>query len=262
MPEAPAEYLSSSFLSILIPQFGLGLFLWWLINGLKTKVESLKGVVDAQKETIEVMGRRIKETEEIGGIYKKLLADLPKDLESYKKITSITKDEIILQLQNESAEAKSFIEQAKQEVEEVKSQLRSSGTNEVDIVAYARIAQTLATKHKNRYGHEADLDLKIISLFEGREIGNSVILLKAASSLGNYLHDLGFESRTLGDKSSLSCIWDQGKMPGKQGLEVRQSFYSETSRPDDWLLIANNNIWFGSERLQKLEDEFKLLRDE
>lgn len=261
MPEAPVDYLSSAFLSTLVPQFGLGLFLWWLIHGLKTKVESLKGVVDAQKETIEVMGRRIKETEEIGGIYKTLLADLPQELENYKKITSITKDEIILRLQSESVEARSMVKQAKQEVEEVKSQLRSSGTNEVDLAIYARIAQILATKHKDRYGHEADLDLKVISLFEGREIGNSVILLRAANSLGDYLHDLGFEMQSLSDKSSLSCIWDKGKMPGQHDLDVRQSFYSETSRPDDWLLIANNNIWLGAERLEKLENEFKLLCD-
>lgn len=262
MAEFIANYLKPELLSTLIPQFGLGLFLWWLINGLKTKVDSLKEVVDIQKETIGVMARRIEETEKIGGIYKTLLADLPKDLESYKKITSITKDETILLLQSENAEAKRMAEQAQQEVEEVKSQLRKSGTTEVDVAVYARIAQILATKHKNRYGHEVELDLKVISLFEGREIGNSVILLKAASSLSDFLRDLGFESQSLGDRSALRCVWEQGKMPGFHEIEVRQSFYSETSRPDDWLLIANNNIWFGAERLARLEDEFRLLRDQ
>ena len=241
-------------LSALIHQFGLGLFIWYLINGLKDQIGSLQGVVAAQKETIEVMDRRIQETEKIGGIYKSLLSDLPEDLERYKKIIATTKDEVILQLQSRQAETE-------REVDEAKRQLKVSGRSEVDIATYARIAQKLASKRKNKYGHESELDLKAISLFDGRDIGNSVILLKSTKSLQAYLTSLKFELEIRKDASLLKSIIKDGRMPDTLGSPVRQAVFSETSRDDDWLMVANNQIWLGSARLERLNDEFAYLQE-
>ena len=241
-------------LSALIPQFGLGLFIWYLINGLKDQIGSLQGVVAAQKETIEVMDRRIQETEKIGGIYKSLLSDLPEDLERYKKIIATTKDEVILQLQSRQAETE-------REVDEAKRQLKVSGRSEVDIATYARIAQKLASKRKNKYGHVSELDLKAISLFDGRDIGNSVILLKSTKSLQAYLTSLKFELEIRKDASLLKSIIKDGRMPDTLGSPVRQAVFSETSRDDDWLMVANNQIWLGSARLERLNDEFAYLQE-
>lgn len=254
------DHISIDLLSTFVPQLGLGVFIWYLLQGLSRQVDSLKSVVNAQKDTIEVMGRRIEETEKIGGIYKTLLADLPGDLDNYKKITSATKDEVILQLQSQKAEAKQEAEDAKREIEEVKSQLRKSGASEIEIARYARMAQQLATKHRNRYGHEEELDLKKISMFEGRDIGDSVILLKAASSLRDFITSLGFKVEVLDGNSGLDCIVEERVMPGASRVEVREAISSTSSRDDDWLMIANNQIWLGRVRLERLEEEFAFLR--
>jgi hypothetical protein len=254
------DHIGIDLLSTFIPQLGLGVFIWYLLQGLSRQVDSLKSVVNAQKDTIEVMGRRIEETEKIGGIYKTLLADLPGELDNYKKIISATKDEVILQLQSQKAEAKQEAEDAKREIEEVKSQLRKSGASETEIASFARMAQQLTTKHKNRYGYEEDLDLKQISMFEGRDIGDSLILLKAASSFREYIRSLGFEVEVLDVNSGLDCITEERVMPGASRVEVREAILSTSSRDDDWLMIANDKIWLGRVRLERLEEEFAFLR--
>lgn len=235
--------------------------MWYSIQGLSKQVESLKTVVDTQKETIGAMARTIEETEKIGVMYKSLLADLPGDLENFKKITSTTKDEVIHQLQSQKAEARKEAEDAKREVEEVKNQLGKFGVSEIEIADYARIAQLLVTKQRNRYGHEEELDLKKISMFDGRDVGNSVILLKIATSLREYLNNLGLSIEVLDSSSTLDCIMNERVMPGDSRAEVREAISSSSSRDDDWLVIANNRIWLGKVRLERLEEEFALLRD-
>jgi hypothetical protein len=68
---------------------------------LSRQVDSLKSVGSAQKDAIEVVSCRIEKTEKIGGIYNTLLAKLPGEPDNCKKITSATKDEVILQLQSQ-----------------------------------------------------------------------------------------------------------------------------------------------------------------
>jgi hypothetical protein len=79
---------------------GLGYLFYHLIGGLRTRIATLEGTIKAQNETLNVMERRISETEKVGMIYKDLLSSLPKDLENYKAVISTTKDEMILELQN------------------------------------------------------------------------------------------------------------------------------------------------------------------
>ena len=163
-------------------------------------------------------------------------------------------------MQSQKAAAKQEAEDAKREIEEVKSQLSKTGASETQIASYARMAQQLATKHKNRYGHEEELDLKKISMFEGRDIGDSVILLKAASSLREYIGSLGFEVEVLDGNSGLDCIIEERVMPGASRAVVREAISSTSSRDNDWLMIANNQIWLGRVRLESIEGEFAFLR--
>jgi hypothetical protein len=79
---------------------GLGYLFYHLIGGLRTRIATLEGTIKAQNETLNVMERRISETEKVGMIYKDLLSSLPKDLQNYKAVISTTKDEMILELQN------------------------------------------------------------------------------------------------------------------------------------------------------------------
>jgi hypothetical protein len=79
---------------------GLGYLFYQLIGGLRTRIATLERTITAQNETLNVMERRVSETEKVGMIYKDLLSSLPKDLENYKAVISTTKDEMILELQN------------------------------------------------------------------------------------------------------------------------------------------------------------------
>jgi hypothetical protein len=81
---------------------GLGVFLFFLIRGLKTQISSLKSILELQKETLSVMERRITETEKVGAIYKRFLEDLPKDLDNYRAVVLQLRDEAISALQREN----------------------------------------------------------------------------------------------------------------------------------------------------------------
>jgi hypothetical protein len=90
---------------------GLGAFFWLVIRGLRKEVISLKGVVEAQKLTLEA-------AEHTGGIYRKMLQDFPQDLENYKSSVLQMKDDTIKALQaavagkndKESSEAKASLQ--------------------------------------------------------------------------------------------------------------------------------------------------------
>ena len=79
---------------------GLGYFFYYLIRGLRSRITTLEDTIEAQNKTLNVMERRVSETEKVGQIYKDLLNNLPKDLENYKAVISKTRDEMILELQN------------------------------------------------------------------------------------------------------------------------------------------------------------------
>jgi hypothetical protein len=81
---------------------GLGVFILFLIRGLKIQILSLKKTLDIQKETLDIMERRIAETEKVGEIYKNFLRDLPKALEDYKAVVLRLRDEAIAVLEKEN----------------------------------------------------------------------------------------------------------------------------------------------------------------
>jgi uncharacterized coiled-coil protein SlyX len=97
---------------------GIVVFLYYYIKGLKSRIASLEGTIQAQEKTLSVMEKRITETEKIGDIYRNLISDLPKDLENYKAVISQTKDNVIVELQNinkeKDAEIKRLREAEKQ----------------------------------------------------------------------------------------------------------------------------------------------------
>jgi hypothetical protein len=82
---------------------GLGVFFWFLIKGLRREVSALKHVLETQQKTLEVMERRVLETERLAGIYKALLRELPDDIEKFKQVFSRLRDEQIAELQKANA---------------------------------------------------------------------------------------------------------------------------------------------------------------
>lgn len=86
---------------------GLGIFIWYLIKGLKQQIIALqatleiqKGTLEAQKSTLDAMERRVMEAEKMGELYRRLLDQLPDDLEKYKTVLGKLKDEIIKELED------------------------------------------------------------------------------------------------------------------------------------------------------------------
>ena len=86
-------------LASLIEGAGLATFMWFLIRGLNAKITALEGTVSAQKQTIEAMEKRVSETEKIGDLYRKLLSNLPEDIDNYNKMIAKLKYETISELE-------------------------------------------------------------------------------------------------------------------------------------------------------------------
>lgn len=101
----------------IIQSGGLIVFLYFYIRSLKVKISSLQDTINVQKETLSTMEKRISETEKIGDIYRKLMEDLPKDLDNYKAIISKTKDETIIELQKTTEKQEGEICRLRAEVE-------------------------------------------------------------------------------------------------------------------------------------------------
>lgn len=77
---------------------GVLTFLYFLIHGLKKQIAALNSTVDMQSKTLEVMEKRIEETQGIGEIYKNLIKEMPDDLKKYKDFIRESKDSIIEEL--------------------------------------------------------------------------------------------------------------------------------------------------------------------
>ena len=112
-----------------VAQFaGIGYFLWQVYKGLKVEIKSLHTTVDIQKQTLEAMEMRIKETEKFRDLYRQLIDELPEDLEKYRKVLSAVKDEVIKELETANARKDEKLKQANQikleEINELDSLLR------------------------------------------------------------------------------------------------------------------------------------------
>jgi len=96
----------------------IGVFVFLLIQGLKTKIKSLNDTIETQKKTLETMDKRISETEKVGEIYQNLVTDLPNAIDNYKKIIEKTMGETIKILEKEKNEkSQETIKQKIQELE-------------------------------------------------------------------------------------------------------------------------------------------------
>ncbi|MDQ6788003.1 MAG: hypothetical protein M3033_14450 [Acidobacteriota bacterium] len=86
----------------LLTSGGISVFFWFLVRSLKLEISGLNATVKAQKETLEVMEKRISETEKVGDIYKNLIKELPEHVEQYKIFINRIKDEKITELEKVS----------------------------------------------------------------------------------------------------------------------------------------------------------------
>jgi gamma-glutamylcysteine synthetase len=77
---------------------GIATFVYFLIRGLRHQILTLNVTVEQQQKTLEVMERRVLETEKFGEMYRRMLADLPADMEKFKEVISHLKDSTIAEL--------------------------------------------------------------------------------------------------------------------------------------------------------------------
>jgi hypothetical protein len=87
---------------------GIATFLYFLFRGLRQQIATLNTTVEQQRKTLDVMERRIEETEKFGEMYRRMLSDLPADMDKFKQVISHVKDATIAELEkaNQSKDEK------------------------------------------------------------------------------------------------------------------------------------------------------------
>lgn len=229
---------------------GLGVFIWYLFKGLKTQLTSLEKVISAQKQTIEVMDKRIEETEKIGGIYRNLLSDLPADIDNYKTIVSKTKDAVIVELQNQNQEATKKLEEAQQ-------QIKNSGSSPEQINILLKALKNLLSKRKNKYGHANELNLKTISEYSKNSVEAVIPIILSSPTLEDFLQSIGIKLEVSDEPTSYRFIFNERQMP--DGSPVAAGFLTQ-SVDGGWLAMANDRMWLNEVRLGQLKDEFSFVK--
>jgi len=230
---------------------GLGVFIYYLFRGLSAKINSLESVVTAQKQTIEVMDKRIEETEKVGGIYKNLLADLPADIDNYKTIISKTKDEVILELKTQKKESE-------EKLQEAKKVIQSSGDPQEEINLHLSILKNLLSEPTvSREHHKKEYDLKSISEFCDRSLETAVSKIVKSKTIDQFFHSLNIDVTITNDESVVKVIFSEKReMPSGEAIESAMANYSI----DGWHVFANNKAWINEVRLSELKDEFSAIK--
>jgi hypothetical protein len=84
------------------------IFLLFVIRSLKREIQNLNKTIETQNKTLDIIERRVAETEKAGNIYKSLFDDLPDAVDKYNQIIRKTKDSVIEELDraNQSKDAK------------------------------------------------------------------------------------------------------------------------------------------------------------
>lgn len=238
-------------IATILESTGLGVFMYYLFRGLTMKINSIESVVKAQKATIDIMDKRIEETEKIGNIYKNLISDLPADIDNYKTIISKTKDETIVELKNQNEISKKKLDEAQRIIE-------SSGNSKEIINSHLRTLKSLMSKPpKNQHGISKDYDIREISEFAGRSIEHSVTLIVESPTVEVFLEKNGFQVNITEDDEIAKTFFIERKTPSGESIEIAMVSHSIDG---GWFAVANNKIWVNSIRLNQWKDEFSAIK--
>ena len=230
---------------------GIGTFLVFLIRGLKAKIASLEGVVTVQNQTLEVMEKRIEETEKVGNIYKRLMADLPADLQNYKTIMSITKDDIILELKNSNEEKEKRI----RALREGEARLKESKAERAKRDVHLRILKNLVLGNPKEPWREK-LDLLVLSELGGRRIEDGVPALASSKTAQEYLASLGYDLSMSEERPNPNAVFGDKNNPPERKYEVGYASVSITG----WFVVRDNELTMNTQKLKDLENEFRTVR--
>ncbi|MDR7068977.1 hypothetical protein J2X02_001828 [Pseudoxanthomonas japonensis] len=230
-----------------VQTIGLGAFFWYLIRGLKARISGLEGVISAQKATIDVMERRIQETEGVGRIYKNLLSDLPGDIEKYKTLVSQTKDTLIVELQNRNQDAEKKLERAEAEI-------RASMAPPDQIALHLRVLKRLLGVSKNIQNDR--LDLASVCEFHSRKLEDCIPPLISSETLGVFLASIGYRLEVTEHRPDTDEMFKSRSL--KNGEELLDAMATDSIY--GWYVMANNYIWVSPEMHSRWKDEFSKVK--
>lgn len=220
-------------------------FFYYLVKGLKDRISALQGVIDAQKSTLDVMERRVLETEKIGNIYRDLLSNLPKDIANFKTIVSQTKDETIVELQSQNGVAK-------KKLEEAEKKLGNSGKTQEVIATHLKILHNLLKPTKQR-GDDRKTELVALCEFDGRKLEDSVSLVLKCQTFEMFVAQLGLSLHIDEAQEVSKHVMRDGVSPKGEPVRASLSGWSVTG---GWYCLVNDELYLDNDRLNLLKNEF------
>jgi hypothetical protein len=196
------------------------------------------------------MDKRIQETEKVGNIYKKLMEDLPKDLDNYKAIINKTRDQIILELsnQNEATEKKLKITEEK---------IKNSEETDILKNKYLKAIKILLGEHDLDESADKDFDIMTYCEHSNHDIEECVKLLFLSTTVEDFLNKIGYNiliyNKNVEIKSMPELLAE---------LESKETFIwaCASSESIGWYAIYDNIIYLDEKRFNRLNNEFNLLK--
>ncbi|MCI0661174.1 MAG: hypothetical protein L0220_08895 [Acidobacteria bacterium] len=74
------------------------IILYSVTQGLKRELQTLSNFIESQSDQLDVIGKRIAETEKAGNIYKSLIDELPEAVDKYNEVIRKTKETVTEEL--------------------------------------------------------------------------------------------------------------------------------------------------------------------
>ena len=246
--------MDSSYISSIIETFGLGIFFYFLIRGLKQKITALENTVTIQNKTFDVMEKRIHETEKVGDIYRNLMSDLPQDLDNFKTILSKTKDETIVELKNQH-------EITQKKLKEAQMHIENSKHNPEVIKQHLKVLKNILSKpgadHTNI---KREYDMAKICESGSRTLEQCVPLIIASKTLEEFLDKAGFDVEITNDMTVMKKVFVSSESrTTPKGFPIQYATGSQ-SVTGGWHLIANDEFYINQMRLSELKDEFSAIK--
>lgn len=248
--EAPDVPMGQSLMSWLQTS-GLAFFVWVLVNGLQKKISSLEGVIDAQSKTMEVMDKRVQQSESIGTLYQKIFDEMPALMENYKTVLSKDKEASIIELQRRNLEDAQKLEDAEKRIGEI-----SQSTLQRE--QYLKQLNKLIDRPPNELGHMDKLYIRLISEFNGRLIDAAVPILLSSSTLEEFLNGLGFEVRADLTQEEFIKIAMRQVLP--DGSPFQPALIVNVSAGTH-LVVTDKLVWTCSSGLELLNAEYSYARN-
>lgn len=229
--------------------FGLGFFFYFLMRGLKQKISALESTISVQGKTLDVMEKRVQETQKVGDIYKNLLSDLPKDIDNFKTVLSKTKDETIVELRNQN-------EIAKRKMEEAQKQIEGSKNSPDIILLHLKVLRKLLSKPTSDPFYPPHYALFNVCEFGGRKLEHCVSLILDSKTLEDFLARAGYSVVVTNDIETLRAMFGMKTTP--RGVPLVSACISDSET--GWYMITNDEFYITPEKLSALKDEFSTVK--